>query len=432
MLLNIRFLLTIRLLIGIANHTVVFSSIWWFAENLDSILSAGIIYLIYRGFEIYLMPFTSSIADTIDRRWLMFITAGSSVFVMLIYSFTFITYNFLPIWLSIPGMVVFGVIASLNTGLLTAFLHDTYKSRVKVVLRLNGIIGSVSTILTPIISVAYTISFGSEAAIYLSTIISILGLYFQYRILGLGAVIFMNKKKSVANGNLINKTISIMRGALSIPIERRMSLMLFTLNMLMTPIFMVVLPYLASNNHYSFPQAVAIFDIAFGIGFIISSKYIFKWIKNIFTTYIQVLIGMILLYFMINTILISDNYLIVSTLYFIGGLGLPLIVMNISSFRINACPHEIKSQCYSTLVFFSLLGNPFSIGFVTYLCNTYPYEFVGFYNFILSSISLAVCVFSYKTLKGLNSFSEAKSVYIKALGSKSLAEAQKIKDTSYK
>lgn len=402
---NIRLFLFSRFILGISSNMAVFSSIWWFTSAFESYYFSGLVYFIYRTLEIYLMPFTSAIADSVNRQYLLFLSAMIVLLILAVYALSFTVFGAIPVILCILCMIILGVLSSINVGLMSVFLHDVYQKRISVVLRLNSFFVAISLIVTPIFSIGYTISFGSEATIYTAFLIAIPACFVQFKCLNR----FVRSKNVEAEIRrkfsiifAIKNSLHIITATLNFKIERDLIIVLFLLNMIMTPFFMVSFPFLASINHFQFQQAVAIFDLMFGVGFILSSRFLMKYMSAKIDSYSQILIGLILLIIMLCLSLMFINIILISFFCFLGGLGLPLVVLNITSHRVSHCPNEIKSQLFGTLVFFSLAGNPISILITTFLLEKQGISSIIFYNCTLTLLSLSYFIIRRKTLNNVN------------------------------
>jgi MFS family permease len=397
---NLRLFLFSRLLLSISSNVAVFASIWWFAKELDSYYFSGGIYLIYRTLEIYLMPFTSAISDSFCRRQLILLGSSLTVILLLVYSLCIIYIGNIPILVSIFGMIILGGMSSISTGLISVYLHDIYGRRIKIPLRLSGIFTAIALILTPLISIAYTITVGSKNAIISALVMSLLATIIQF-------LISPKKNHIPKKPFFIYKStldaINIIRSSLSIDVERNLIIVLLLVNMVMTPFFMVAFPYFSSRGYFTYEQAVAVFDMAFGLGFILSSRYLMKYLASYIDPLKQVTIGMICLSCMLAFSFVFMDEILITLLCIIGGVGLPLVVINISSHRLSHCPQEIKSQVFGTLIFFSLAGNPLSILLTTYILENFSVKYIITYNILLVCFSLIYLIANRKTMMSINS-----------------------------
>ena len=348
-----------------------------------------------------------------DGSWWGSAVAITSILVS--YTVFFFSVGHLPVTLVGVGMLSLGVVASINAGLVTAYLHDVYGSRVKTALQLNALVASMAMIVSPVISVAYTITFGVAYSILTGLFLGFLGLIIQVYSLRRSRARHVIPSKSGSRSGVIGTGFYVIRRAFCIPVERRLMLVLFAVNMAMTPFFMVVFPFLADRDYYSFEQAIAVFDFLFALGFILSTKYVFKRVSRAISRRGQVLLGLILLALMLNFSLMVDSIVVICALCFCGGVGLPLVVINVSSFRIGNCPPEVKSQVFATLVFFSLAGNPLGIYLVTVMLSETSLAWVVVYNSSLTLLAICAFVAGRSVLDDLNgSPGSLKTAYAEA------------------
>lgn len=367
-----------NMMLRISVDAIIFSFLWFYLSD-DTILS-GITYMAFRTFEIYLMPFSSYLPDKFGRKT-VYNYCYISAFICCLLALTalIVLESTLQMIVSVVTCLLLGGVVSILPTNTTSLLHDRYGSRSKVAFRVGSIFASYKIFLSPIIGMLTTISFGSLNTVIISTVLLSIAFFIkEYALINIPNVKSLDRVK-------FSDTFTSLFNSLSIKYEKVFIPTLAVINLLMTPFFMVSLPHNAANGIYPIPEFVVLLDMLFGLGIFIANKFI----SNKIPDKQAILIGLFLLALMLS-FGSGDNVYMAPAMLFLGGLGLPLIVINITTIRVNNIPKDKKSMYLSSLTFWSLFLNPISILIISYM---YKYDLTNNVQNIYFCISFSILAY---------------------------------------
>ncbi|WP_146144666.1 MFS transporter [Photobacterium sp. GB-36] len=334
----------------------------------------------FRTFEIYLMPFSSYLPDKFGRKT-VYNYCYISAFICCLLALTalIVLESTLQMIVSVVTCLLLGGVVSILPTNTTSLLHDRYGSRSKVAFRVGSIFASYKIFLSPIIGMLTTISFGSLNTVIISTVLLSIAFFIkEYALINIPNVKSLDRVK-------FSDTFTSLFNSLSIKYEKVFIPTLAVINLLMTPFFMVSLPHNAANGIYPIPEFVVLLDMLFGLGVFIANKFI----SNKIPDKQAILIGLFLLALMLS-FGSGDNVYMAPAMLFLGGLGLPLIVINITTIRVNNIPKDKKSMYLSSLTFWSLFLNPISILIISYM---YKYDLTNNVQNVYFCISFSILAY---------------------------------------
>ncbi|PSV53998.1 hypothetical protein [Photobacterium sp. GB-1] len=367
-----------NMMLRISVDAIIFSFLWFYLSD-DTILS-GITYMAFRTFEIYLMPFSSYLPDKFGRKT-VYNYCYISAFICCLLALTalIVLESTLQMIVSVVTCLLLGGVVSILPTNTTSLLHDRYGSRSKVAFRVGSIFASYKIFLSPIIGMLTTISFGSLNTVIISTVLLSIAFFIkEYALINIPNVKSLDRVK-------FSDTFTSLFNSLSIKYEKVFIPTLAVINLLMTPFFMVSLPHNAANGIYPIPEFVVLLDMLFGLGVFIANKFI----SNKIPDKQAILIGLFLLALMLS-FGSGDNVYMAPAMLFLGGLGLPLIVINITTIRVNNIPKDKKSMYLSSLTFWSLFLNPISILIISYM---YKYDLTNNVQNVYFCISFSILAY---------------------------------------
>ncbi|PSV38024.1 hypothetical protein [Photobacterium sp. GB-210] len=367
-----------NMMLRISVDAIIFSFLWFYLSD-DTILS-GITYMAFRTFEIYLMPFSSYLPDKFGRKT-VYNYCYISAFICCLLALTalIVLESTLQMIVSVVTCLLLGGVVSILPTNTTSLLHDRYGSRSKVAFRVGSIFASYKIFLSPIIGMLTTISFGSLNTVIISTVLLSIAFFIkEYALINIPNVKSLDRVK-------FSDTFTSLFNSLSIKYEKVFIPTLAVINLLMTPFFMVSLPHNAANGIYPIPEFVVLLDMLFGLGIFIAIKFI----SNKIPDKQAILIGLFLLALMLS-FGSGDNVYMAPAMLFLGGLGLPLIVINITTIRVNNIPKDKKSMYLSSLTFWSLFLNPISILIISYM---YKYDLTNNVQNVYFCISFSILAY---------------------------------------
>ncbi|PSV25455.1 hypothetical protein [Photobacterium sp. GB-56] len=367
-----------NMMLRISVDATIFSFLWFYLSD-DTILS-GITYMAFRTFEIYLMPFSSYLPDKFGRKT-VYNYCYISAFICCLLALTalIVLESTLQMIVSVVTCLLLGGVVSILPTNTTSLLHDRYGSRSKVAFRVGSIFASYKIFLSPIIGMLTTISFGSLNTVIISTVLLSIAFFIkEYALINIPNVKSLDRVK-------FSDTFTSLFNSLSIKYEKVFIPTLAVINLLMTPFFMVSLPHNAANGIYPIPEFVVLLDMLFGLGIFIANKFI----SNKIPDKQAILIGLFLLALMLS-FGSGDNVYMAPAMLFLGGLGLPLIVINITTIRVNNIPKDKKSMYLSSLTFWSLFLNPISILIISYM---YKYDLTNNVQNVYFCISFSILAY---------------------------------------
>ncbi|PSV30040.1 MULTISPECIES: MFS transporter [unclassified Photobacterium] len=367
-----------NMMLRISVDAIIFSFLWFYLSD-DTILS-GITYMAFRTFEIYLMPFSSYLPDKFGRKT-VYNYCYISAFICCLLALTalIVLESTLQMIVSVVTCLLLGGVVSILPTNTTSLLHDRYGSRSKVAFRVGSIFASYKIFLSPIIGMLTTISFGSLNTVIISTVLLSIAFFIkEYALINIPNVKSLDRVK-------FSDTFTSLFNSLSIKYEKVFIPTLAVINLLMTPFFMVSLPHNAANGIYPIPEFVVLLDMLFGLGIFIANKFI----SNKIPDKQAILIGLFLLALMLS-FGSGDNVYMAPAMLFLGGLGLPLIVINITTIRVNNIPKDKKSMYLSSLTFWSLFLNPISILIISYM---YKYDLTNNVQNVYFCISFSILAY---------------------------------------
>lgn len=371
-----------NMMLRISVDAIIFSFLWFYLSD-DTLLS-GITYMVFRTLEIYLMPFSAYFPDKLGRK-AVYNYCYISVLICCLLAFIALTVleSTLQIIVSVVTCLLLGGVVSILPTNTTSLLHDRYGSRSKVAFRVGSIFASYKIFLSPIVGMLTTISFGSLNTVMISTVLVVIAFFIkEYALRNIANIKSLDRVR-------FSDTFMSLFNSLSIKNEKVFIPTLAVINLLMTPFFMVSLPHNAANGLYPIPEFVVLLDIVFGLGIFITNKFIFKKISNRISDNQAILIGLLLLALMLS-FGSGDNVYMAPAMLFLGGLGLPLIVINITTIRVNNIPINKKSMYLSSLTFWSLFLNPISILIISYM---YKYDLANNVQVVYSCISFTILAY---------------------------------------
>ncbi|MFD2176283.1 MFS transporter [Veronia pacifica] len=376
-------------------NSTVFSMLWSSIET--AFTNAAIVYFLFRLIDIYSSPFTSRLSDKFDRKLIVKLSYLYLLGIIALLSAFIILFGELPLIVSIFIVVSLGFMSGLTPINSRALLHDSYGPRVKTALRLGGIFASARMFIAPVFGALFSISFGSLTALFISAIVLLAATLIVWSALRM--LPSYKFEKQIDHKNESVSQIKLIGLVWKIRIERFLILSQISINSFLTPFFMIVMPYLAFQGHFAFPELIALLDMIFAAGMYICNKYLIKKMKGKLSDSNQVLVGFFLMAIMV--IFGVSTHVWVSLLsMFAGGIGIVLYGVNISAFRIRSIPQSHKARMLSVVNSWSMAFNPWSIVIFSFCLASYNF------SAIWDVVSIIILVFFILHVMSFLSFSD--------------------------
>ncbi|OTA17997.1 MFS transporter [Xenorhabdus vietnamensis] len=332
---------------------------WWMIEVLNLDFQLGWFIFSSWFLQVFFLVFMSNLGDRFNKKNIV-------LFCIIPTSLLFILANIIDKNLYIPLGIIY-IFASISAILIqpigTSILPEiSDKNRLESSFKYRGIVNSVNIILGPAISgivIHYLKIDGALIFISLMSILSIIGFYFIKN--------QQKEKPSQQNKNNIGSIKIITRN----PTEASLVIVSSFFNFTIVPLVTYITPLIIINEFKLSALQVGIAEATFGVGMMIGSIIIIKYMNKFFCKAHGAFISAFTIAACIAGISTATSLIGLCSYMLISGIGLVIYNINTTSIRCLATPESHRNTMESKFLAICIISIPLGMVSATYMVESY-------------------------------------------------------------
>ncbi|MDX7990142.1 MFS transporter [Xenorhabdus littoralis] len=332
---------------------------WWMIEVLNLDFQLGWFIFSSWALQVLFLVFMSNIGDKFNKKKIVLLCIFPSILL-------FILSNFIDRNLYIPLGIIY-IFASISAILIqpigTSILPEiSDKNKLESAFKFRGTVNSVNIILGPAISgivIHYLNIDGALVFISLMSVSSIIGFYFiknQHKEKPL-----QHQKSSIGSIRIITKN----------PTEASLVIVSSFFNFTIVPLVTYITPLIIINEFKLSALQVGIAEATFGLGMMIGSVIIIKYMNRIFCKAHGAFIAAFTIALCIAGISTATSLTGLCIYMLISGMGVIIYNINTTSIRCLATPENHRNTMESKFLAICIISIPLGMLSATYIVESY-------------------------------------------------------------
>ncbi|MDX7999215.1 MFS transporter [Xenorhabdus sp. Reich] len=332
---------------------------WWMIEVLNLDFQLGWFIFSSWALQVLFLVFMSNIGDKFNKKKIVLLCIFPSILL-------FILSNFIDRNLYIPLGIIY-IFASISAILIqpigTSILPEiSDKNKLESAFKFRGIVNSVNIILGPAISgivIHYLNIDGALVFISLMSVSSIIGFYFiknQHKEKPL-----QHQKSSIGSIRIITKN----------PTEASLVIVSSFFNFTIVPLVTYITPLIIINEFKLSALQVGIAEATFGLGMMIGSVIIIRYMNRIFCKAHGAFIAAFTIALCIAGISTATSLTGLCIYMLISGMGVIIYNINTTSIRCLATPENHRNTMESKFLAICIISIPLGMLSATYIVESY-------------------------------------------------------------